>query len=163
MTGKGYYQGKYQVRNPQKYVGTKAPFAHSSWEIKFMQFCDDHPGIVKWACENVRIPYQNPITLKQTHYVPDFMVQYQDAQGQTHVELIEIKPQGQTTLEDAGRSARNQEQVIINAAKWQAAEAWCKQRGVNFRIITEHQIFANKKKAQPKRQSKARIPKRKKS
>jgi len=159
MKGNGYHQGKYQVKNPHKYIGNKAPFAHSSWEIKFMQFCDDHPGITKWACENVRIPYRNPITMRETYYVPDFMVQYTGPDGQNQVELIEIKPQGQTTLEDAGRSTRNQEQVVINAAKWQAAQAWCKQRGIHFRIITEHQIFANKNPTKKKRITKPRVPK----
>jgi hypothetical protein len=26
-------------------------------------------------------------------------------------------------------------------AKWQAANAWCKQQGMKFRVVTENEIF----------------------
>jgi hypothetical protein len=32
-------------------------------------------------------------------------------------------------------------QAVINAAKWEAARAWCKSQGLGFRIITENEIF----------------------
>ena len=97
MAGNSHYsQGQYVVQNPNKYVGQKMPFARSSWETAFMRFCDNHPNILKWASENVKIPYRNPYTGKITNYVPDFMVQYQDKNGKTLVELIEIKPKSQT-------------------------------------------------------------------
>jgi len=31
-------------------------------------------------------------------------------------------------------------------AKWEAAKAWCKQRGIIFRVINENDIFHNGKK-----------------
>ena len=58
---------------------------------------------LKWASENVKIPYRNPLTGKITNYVPDFMIQYQDKNGKTLVELIEIKPKSQTIIENAKR------------------------------------------------------------
>ena len=51
-----YSQGLFQPQNPDKFIGGKLPFARSSWETKFMQFCDSHPNILKWASENVKIP-----------------------------------------------------------------------------------------------------------
>ena len=49
MAGNSYYsQGQYVVQNPEKYVGTKKPFARSSWETAFMRFCDGHPNIVPY-------------------------------------------------------------------------------------------------------------------
>lgn len=139
-------KGTYQVQNKEKYVGAKLPTYRSSWELKFCQFCDTHPNILKWASENIKIPYFNPLTNKHTNYVPDFMIQYIDKDGKEHVELIEIKPSSQTTLESAGRSKTNKAQVVINAAKWEAAQEWCKRKGIKFKVINEQQIFHTNKK-----------------
>jgi len=145
-----YSQGQYVVQNPDKYVGGKMPFARSSWETAFMRFCDSHPNILKWASENVKIPYRHPFTGKITNYVPDFMVQYQDKNGKTLIELIEIKPKSQTVIENAkGRGDKFATQV--NAAKWEAANAWCKAKGIHFKVITEDQIYRK-----PKRTTKPR-------
>ena len=145
-----YSQGKYIVENPSIYIGAKAPFARSSWETAFMRFCDTHPNIIKWASENVKIPYRHPFTGNITNYVPDFMVQYEDKNGKTRVELIEVKPKSQTVIEEArGRGDKMATQV--NAVKWEAASAWAKSKGIHFKVITEDQIF-NK----PKRTTKPR-------
>ena len=143
-------QGKYQVKNPSKYVGAKVPYFRSSWELHFFVMCDTRPDIVKWASEPLRIPYQHPITGEVTTYVPDFMIQYIDKDGRTHVELIEIKPKGQSTLEEA-RGVGNKTAAIINAAKWTAAQAFCQSQGIVFRVITEEQIFITKGKRNPKK------------
>ena len=74
-------------------------------------------------------------------YVPDFFIQYQDANGKRRTELVEIKPSAQSTMEGAGRSKRNQLNVVVNNAKWQAATAWCKQKRIRFRVITENDLF----------------------
>jgi hypothetical protein len=31
--------------------------------------------------------------------------------------------------------------AVVNDAKWKAARAWCKEKGLGFRVITENQIF----------------------
>ena len=64
-----FHQGRYIVKNAQKYAGGKSPTYRSSWEYTFMAFCDDNPNIVAWASEPVRISYQNPLTGKLTGYV----------------------------------------------------------------------------------------------
>lgn len=135
-----YSQGIFQPQNPDKFIGGKLPFARSSWETAFMRFCDGHPNILKWASENVKIPYRNPLTGKITNYVPDFMIQYQDKNGKTRVELIEIKPKSQTVIENA-RGKGDKIQTMVNAAKWTAAQEWCKAKGIHFKVITEDQIF----------------------
>ena len=136
-----FAQGKYQVKNLEKYLGNKNPLYRSSWEFQFMKFCDEHPAILKWASEAIKIPYKNPFTGKYTIYVPDFFINYIDAQGKTHTELIEVKPKSQMTMENAKRNTRDQAHVVLNAAKWEAARAWSKQNGVTFRIVTEDDIF----------------------
>ena len=139
-----YAQGKYTVKNPDKYVGKGTPTYRSGWEFAFMKFCDENPHVTKWASEAIRIPYKNPFTGKHTIYVPDFLIHYIDAKGKTHTEVIEIKPRNQTIKEQA-KSRRNQAHWALNQAKWAVAQHWCKQKGMIFRIINEQDIFHNVK------------------
>ena len=136
-----FAQGKYALKNPQKYIGGKTPTYRSSREFAFMRFCDLNESVTKWASEAIRIPYRNPLSGKMTIYVPDFFMAYVDATGKQHVELIEVKPANQTSLKEAGRSRHNQLHSVVNAAKWEAANAYCKQNKIKFRIVTEHDIF----------------------
>ena len=145
-----FHQGKYQVINEAKYSGKGTPTFRSSWELTFMQFCDNNPNVVAWASEPVKITYQNPLTGKITGYVPDFIIVYMDAKGQKRAELIEIKPSSQSNPELA-RKRGDQAQVAINYAKWEAAHAWAKKRGMTFRVINEGDIYSNTKKPKPKR------------
>ena len=135
-----YAKGKYTVMNPEKYVGKGSPTYRSSWEMVFMRFCDNHPSVIQWASESINIPYRNPLTGKNTIYVPDFFIHYQDADGKNHAELIEVKPSKETSLSEA-KSSRDQAMAIVNAAKWQAARAFCSSHGMTFRIVTENDLF----------------------
>ena len=117
------------------------PTYRSSWEYTFMKFCDEHPSVSQWASEAVKIPYRNPLTGKQTIYVPDFFIVYADKGGKQKVELVEVKPKNQAVKENLGRSRSNQAHYIMNMAKWSAAKSWCKQKGIFFRVITEEDIF----------------------
>jgi len=139
-----YAQGKFQIRNPGKYIGSGQPTYRSGWEFAFMQFCDNNPAIIGWASEAIKIPYRNPFTNKQTIYVPDFLIIYMDAAQQKHAEVIEIKPSTETLVEKA-RSVRDRAYVALNHAKWAAATAWCKNQGMRFRVVTENEIFHNGK------------------
>lgn len=138
-----FAQGKFNLKNPEKYLGNKTPTYRSGWEFAFMRFCDEHNSISKWASEAIKIPYRNPLTGKQTIYVPDFFISYADKNGKQRVELIEVKPKNQAIREKVGRSRSNQAHYIINQAKWEAARAYCKQNGITFRIVTEDDIFHN--------------------
>lgn len=136
-----YANGFYQLLNPQKYVGKKTPHYRSSWEHTVMRMCDNNPAILQWANEAIHINYRNPFTGKNTIYVPDFFVTYVDAKGATHAEIWEIKPKKETSLTEAKNSKRAQAAAILNAAKWQAAQVFCKSNNISFRIITEDQLF----------------------
>lgn len=136
-----FAQGKFVLKNPDKYIGTKTPTYRSSWEYAFMKFCDEHPSVTQWASEAVQIPYRNPLSGKYTIYVPDFFIAYADRTGKKIVELIEVKPANQTLKEKVGRSRTNQAHWVVNQAKWQAANMWCKQKGIKFRVVNEGDIF----------------------
>lgn len=137
-----FARGKFTMKHPQKYVGTKIPTYRSSWEWSFMNFCDTNESVSKWASEAISIPYRDPLTGRQTIYVPDFFIQYVDKKGAQHVELIEIKPASQTILERVGKNKYNQAQFVKNQAKWSAATMWCKQQGIKFRILNENDLFS---------------------
>ena len=136
-----FARGKYVMSQPEKYVGNKQPTYRSSWELSFMRFCDTNKSVQKWASEAISIPYRDPLTGRQTIYIPDFFIQYIDKNNQMHVELIEVKPASQTILERVGKNKYNQAQYIKNQAKWAAANIWCKQQGIKFRILNENDLF----------------------
>jgi hypothetical protein len=136
-----FAQGRFEMKNPAKYVGKKTPLARSSWEFVFMRMLDEHEGVQNWASESIQIPYRDPLTGKQTIYVPDFFVVYVDKNKKKHAEVVEVKPSNHTLLEKVGKSRYNQEQYVKNMAKWEAANRWCKQQGVRFRVVSEDEIF----------------------
>lgn len=133
-------QGEYVVRNPAKYVGKNRPRYRSGWELSFMVFLDQNNHILQWASEAISIPYRHPLTGKQTIYVPDFFIQYRTRDNTTRAEIIEIKPKKQSIIESKMNS-RDRAVVVINLAKWQAANQWCKRAGLKFRVLTEDQLF----------------------
>ena len=136
-----FAQGKFNLKNPEKYIGKRTPTYRSSWEWAVMNMCDSNPAIAKWASEAVKIPYRCPLTGKQTIYVPDFFVNYVDKNGRQHAEVWEVKPASQAIKERVGRNPMNQAAYVKNMAKWEAARAWCSQQGILFRVISENDIF----------------------
>ena len=138
-----FHQGQFTPKNLKKYVGGKLPVYRSSWEKAVFLMLDNNPNIISWASEYVKIPYE--INCKKFNYVPDILMKYIDKNGKEHVELIEIKPTREAFLESA-KSKKDKIALAINQAKWHYASAWCKERGITFRIINENDIFGVKKK-----------------
>lgn len=138
-----YSQGTFRPKNPHKLVGNMAPKYRSSWENHCMHWLDLDPRVIQWGSECVRIPYLNPLTGRHTVYVPDFLIMFETATGGKRVELVEVKPKKEALME-AAKSRRDKAFVILNSAKWAAAQTWCAKHGIHFRVITEEQIFVNK-------------------
>lgn len=137
-----FAQGTYQVKNVEKYVGKGTPRFRSGWEHAFMRFCDNNDNILQWASESITIPYRNPITGKQSIYVPDFLITYRTRQNTMVAEIIEIKPKNQSIVES--KMNANQRAVVAqNYAKWDAATKWAKRNGLKFRVVTEDDLFRN--------------------
>lgn len=137
---RNYAKGIYEVQHPEKYVGNKNPTYRSSWEYSFMKYLDDHPDVIAWASEPIRIPYYNVFKRDTTVYVPDFLVRYRDKNGGLKTELIEIKPMSQT-LQEKAKGLHNKMQVALNRLKWAAAQQWCQKHGCKFVILTEEQLY----------------------
>jgi len=137
-----FAQGPYTVKNPAKYVGKGTPRYRSGWELSFMIFLDNNDNVMQWASESIQIPYRNPVTGKQSIYVPDFLITYRTRQNTLIAEVIEIKPKKQSIIESKMNN-RDRMVVAINYAKWDAASKWCSRNGLKFRVITEEDMFRN--------------------
>lgn len=140
-----YSQGRFIPKNPTKLIGKQEVVFRSSWELTVMNFLDSHPSVIQWASESIRIPYINPLTGRPSQYVPDFMVLYQDKNGNRRAEVVEVKP-GKEAIAENARSKRDKAFLIINTAKWAAAMTWCKKNGMTFRVLTESDIYVTKSK-----------------
>ena len=121
-------------------MGNGVPRYRSGWELAFMRFLDNNDNVMQWASESIQIPYRNPVTGKQSIYVPDFLITYKTRQNTLIAELIEIKPKKQSVIESK-MSNRDRMVVAINYAKWDQATKWCKRNGLKFRVITEYDLF----------------------
>jgi hypothetical protein len=141
-----FAKGTFNLKNPEKYMGLGSPYYRSSWELAVMRMCDLNPNIQQWASESIKIPYRDPLTGKQSIYVPDFLMVFVDKNQNTHAELWEIKPANQQIKEKVGKNPYNQAQFVRNQAKWQVANQWAAKNGLRFRVINEHDIFHTGKK-----------------
>ena len=141
-----FRQGANTVKNTAQYVGKGTPRYRSGWEMTFMMFLDNNDNILQWASESISIPYRNPLTGKQSIYIPDFFVTYRGRNNTVTAELIEIKPKKQSLIESKATD-RDRAIVAVNYAKWDAATKWARRNGVTFRVINEDMIFhqGNKK------------------
>ena len=64
------FKGIYKPTNPKKYVGNPNNIIYRSLlERRFMVYCDNNPGIIQWASEELPIRYYNPIDKKWHRYV----------------------------------------------------------------------------------------------
>jgi hypothetical protein len=147
---KGYH-GLYEVENKDKYIGNTNPKYRSSWEAIFCYFLDHSKSVVKWGYECVNIRYYSPIDKKLHRYFIDFYFESINKHGKLEKYLVEVKPSEQTKPPKRPKNKnkkRNKrylaemETFIINKCKWKSAMKFCAARGIKWKIITEHEIFA---------------------
>jgi len=134
------YKTRFSPKNPNKYVGSKKELlCRSLWERRVCKFLDESTGVKKWSFEEIEIPYVHPIDKKIHRYIPDFLIQIEKNEQKKSI-LVEIKPNKQVNLKE---SASRNEKILfeINKAKWQAAQKFCEKHGMEFKILTEKEIF----------------------
>ena len=162
MAKKSYYTGchsdQYHLVNPDKYMdGLPDPVYKSDWERKVFVFCDCNPFVTRWGYEPFAISYFSPVQQKMSIYKPDIYVECQYDDGTKEKWLMEIKPVAYSIMPKApkpvveGATAkqlmahhkkdlayqRKSMDVITNYAKWEAAEQWCQNHGVNWMVLNE--------------------------
>lgn len=138
------YSGKYKPQNIKKYVGNPSKIIYRSLlERRFMVFCDSNPNVLKWASEELAIPYVSPLDNRMHRYYVDFIIEVKTANNDIKTYLVEIKPDRQTkkprTTEKKSNKTFLKEMTTwaINTKKWQAAEQFAKENNWEFKIITE--------------------------
>jgi hypothetical protein len=139
-------KSKYKPSYPKKYKGNPNNIiCRSSWERKFCSYCDLNENIIEWASEEFFIPYVSPIDNKVHRYFPDFIIKVKESKGSIKTYVVEIKPKRQTIA--PVKKSRVTKSFIhecktyaINQAKWKAADEWCKDRLLEFKIITEDNL-----------------------
>lgn len=137
-------KGMFTPTQPAKYLGDPRKIRFlSSWELRFMHFCDTNPNVVAWGSEEFRVKYFHPIKNKVCDYIPDFIVKIRDRTGTVTTQVIEIKPKKQS-VPSKSLSVYDKVQLIINHAKWTAAKAVCEKAGIQFRVLTEEDMFKKK-------------------
>ena len=124
-------------------------FYRSLWERRFMVYCDNNPNILEWGSEEIIIPYKSPLDKKVHRYFPDFFIKYKNSSGKIIREIIEVKPKRHLSppKEPKRKTKRYLGEVntyIINQAKFKAAEEFCKDRKLGFRILTEEHLVPKK-------------------
>lgn len=150
MNPEEFKKGLFTPKNPQKYKGdvNKIVF-RSSWEETFCEWCDNNPNVLNWASEEIKIPYISPLDHKKHTYYPDFWIKGITKTGKIFQELIEIKPKKQMMAPTlVGKNKKRQlfesNTFVVNQAKWEAAQYYCSKYGLNFRILTENEIYGKK-------------------
>jgi hypothetical protein len=141
-----YHQGKYKPKHPEKYSGDPTNIIYrSSWELKFLNWCDSSPNILKYSSEETVIPYRCGTDNRLHRYFVDFKIQVLSRDGNTKTYLVEVKPLIQTSPPKfPGRQTKRylteSLTFIKNQSKWKAATEYAKDRGWEFKIITEKDL-----------------------
>ena len=140
-------KSRYRPSFPKKYKGNPNNIiCRSSWERKFCAWCDLNENIIEWASEEFCIPYLSPLDGRVHRYFPDFLIKVKEKNGSTKTYVVEVKPKRQTKppqrkSKKVTKSFINEAKTYeVNKAKWRAATEWCKDRRLEFKIITEDEL-----------------------
>ena len=140
------YRGRYIPTYPKKYKGDPSNIIYRSlWERKFMVYCDRNDRILEWGSEEFFIPYRSPLDGKIHRYFPDFYVNVKTKQNTIKKWVVEVKPKAQTRPPRTPKRKTKKyitevRNYAINDAKWKNAIEYCKDRNMEFIIITEDEL-----------------------
>jgi len=137
------YKTKFLPKNPSKYVGDHTNIiCRSLWERKFCKYLDENESIIRWASEEIRIPYFCPVKKKVCFYYPDFLFETKE-ESSVFTYLVEIKPKKQTappTNKKKKSYSEDYARYLINNSKWESAKEYCQKNGWEFKILTEEHL-----------------------
>jgi len=139
-------KGRFFPKNIHKYKGDyKNIIYRSSWELKFMKYCDERSNILEWGSEEIVIPYRSPLDNRVHRYFVDFYVKVKDSNNTIKKYLIEIKPKKQTVEPKIPKRKTKSyvyevTEYVKNQAKWSAAKNFCLDRDWQFMVLTEDNL-----------------------
>lgn len=111
-----------------------------------MVFCDKNPNILKWASEEMAIPYISPLDNKIHRYFVDFIIEVMEKNNSVKTYLVEIKPQRQCVEPKPSDKKSNRTFLkemktwSINNSKWKAATEFASKHNWEFKLITEKNL-----------------------
>ena len=135
----------FKPSNPKKYKGNANNIiCRSSWEDKFCNWCDRSENIIEWGSEEFWIPYRAPDG-KVRRYFPDFIIKVKESTGEIKTYVIEVKPAKQTRPPKPRKRVSKSylyecKTYAMNQAKWDAATEWCKDKKIEFKVVTEREL-----------------------
>ena len=139
-------KSRFKPLHPSKYKGDPNNIiCRSSWERKFCQWCDRNRSIIYWASEEISIPYVSPKDNRVRRYYPDFLIKVQEKNNNIKTYVVEVKPKKQT-LPPKPRKRVTKSYIYecttyaVNQAKWKAANEFCKDNRIEFKIVTEDEL-----------------------
>jgi len=135
--------------NKHKYVGKNIDniVCRSSLERKFCIIADNSKSIIQWSSECVVIPYFRSYENKKPRfYVMDFWIKKELPGGIVKEYLIEIKPSSflhppKIPKRKTKRYADLVMNYSINVSKWKRAIEYCKEKNMEFSILTEQHLI----------------------
>jgi hypothetical protein len=139
-------KSKYKPEYPKKYKGdANNIICRSSWERRFCRWCDLNENIISWGSEEFWIPYVSPVDNRVHRYFPDFIIKVKEQTGEIKTYIIEVKPKKQTVPpKQKSRVTKSflyeAKTYAVNQAKWKAADEFCKDRMIEFKVITEDEL-----------------------
>ncbi len=132
-------QGRFFPSHPEKFTGNYVPIFKSSLEYRFMLYADRNPNVIAWGYETFPIKYLDTTTGKIRNYYLDFVLLMKTPLGTRKV-WVEVKDSRET---HKPRSLKNIRDNLIwekNQCKWKAAFSLARQRGCDFKILTEREL-----------------------
>lgn len=138
---------KWVPKYPEKYAGNVANITtRSSWEVKFLNWCDNTDSVISYSSEETVIPYRSPVDMKMHRYFLDAKIKVRTSTGEIKTYLVEIKPAAQCVppvkpKKQTRRYITECATFMVNQAKWAAADRWAKDRSWEFLVLTEKHLF----------------------
>jgi len=143
---KDTYKGKYTPKNLHKYRGDVSNIVYrSSYEVRFMKWCDYNDNVLQWGSEEVVIPYRSPLDNNIHRYFVDFFIKIKNKDDVIKKYLIEVKPyrftqEPKIPEKKTKRFINEVKQWAVNNAKWDAAKSIATDNGWQFMLITEKDL-----------------------
>ena len=156
-----YRQGNFIPINKDKVIKLNDKgglYYRSSWELTAMRYFDNAERVVSWGAECITIPYQmkkydstGMYNLSKHRYYPDFYYELLMEDGSKRKILLEVKPIEQTRppiLKESSRLSAKQlksyqwsiNEYNRNMAKWEASIEYCKNKGIEFKVLTKEVV-----------------------
>lgn len=141
---KRFRQGYFYPKHPEKFKG-KEPFAiyRSGLELKYFRILDNNPNVIEWGSEEIVVPYF--LNNAWHKYYIDLFVVFRVGDKIKRF-FIELKPFSQTQPPEWKPRKRKASHLYEclewnkNQAKWKYADTYAKQKGFEFKILTEKDL-----------------------